>query len=166
MDEKERLSRLERALRAFWEDYGEDISVNAKHTYVKVEPKYILGNVVNPEVAKRIMSVYLSELTSDQIVRDEILVTKDGVKIYHQGDFIMEIDNQKLIDNISNKVTAKLGEELAKKQKKGGGNYLAPKEKAEYTFGEIKHALAEFLLDQEKHDSKNMLKDAVMLLVE
>jgi hypothetical protein len=38
-------------------------------------------------------------------------------------------------------------------------------DKDSFSFGEIKQALAEFLIDEEKHDSKNMLKDAVLLLV-
>lgn len=166
MDEREKHIRLEKAMKAFWKDYGQSVSINARHTYVNVEPKFIVGNKINEEVAKRILGVYLSQLTSDKIVGEEILITKDGLKIYHEGNFLMEITNQKLIDSISNRVTHKLGEELAKKQKKDGSAYIEQKERAVYTFGEIKQALSEFMLDQEKNDSKNMLKDAVMLLVE
>jgi hypothetical protein len=52
-----------------------------------------------------------------------------------------------------------------KKEKKGGGAYINSAGKETFTFGEIKQALAEFLMDSGKNDSKNMLKDAVLLLV-
>ena len=64
--------RLEKALKAFWKDHGKTIGVNARHTVVNVEPKFIVGNRVNPDVAKKIIGVYLSQLNSDKIVKEEI----------------------------------------------------------------------------------------------
>jgi len=165
MEHKEYYQRLEKALAAFWKDYGSGISVNARHTQVTVEPKYIVGNRVNQEVAKRLIGVYLSHLTSDKIVSEEIHISSEGVKIYDEGELMIEIVNQKLVDSLSNKVTSQLGKELSKREKKDGGTYVQIKENDNYTFGEIRQALAEFLIDSEKHDSKNMLKDAILLLV-
>jgi len=165
MNKEEALKKLEQALKEFWKDHGEGVAVNAKHTYVNVEPKFIVGNRVNTEVAKRIIGVYLSQLTSDKIVDEEIMITKHGFKIFEEGQLILEITNQKMVDSLNNKITSHLGKELAKREKKSGGTYIAAKQEDNYTFGEIKHALAEFLVDAEKHDSKNMLKDAVLLLV-
>jgi hypothetical protein len=132
---------------------------------VTVEPKFIVGNRVNPEVAKKIVSVYLSMLTSDKIVGEEIMISHDGIRIFDKGELVVEIVNERLVNSITNKVTSQLGKELSKKQKKDGGAYVSPKQTDNYTFGEIKQALAEFLMDAEKNDSKNMLKDAVLLLV-
>lgn len=157
--------RIEKALKAFWLDHGKDFSVNAKHTCVTVEPKYVIGNRINPEIAKKIIGVYLSQITSDKIVSEQILVNEDGIKIFEEGELVLEIVNRKLVDSIKNKVTSQLGRELAKREKKSGGTYIESGEKENYTFGEIKQALAEFLVDAEKHDSKNMLKDAILLLV-
>lgn len=165
MDEKQDNYRLEKALSAFWKDYGKSVAVNAKHTTVNVEPKFIVGNRINPEIAKRIIGVYLSQITSDKIVSEQILINHEGIKILDEGELVLEIVNQRLVDSIKNKVTDQLGKELAKRQKKAGGTYIESSEKDSFSFGEIKQALAEFLLDEEKHDSKNMLKDAVLLLV-
>lgn len=165
MVNEENRYELEKALKAFWLDHGKDISINARHTCVTVEPKYIIGNRINPEIAKKIISVYLSHITSDKIVNEEILINKDGIKILDKGEIVLEIVNERLVDTITNKVTSQVGKELSKKEKKSGGTYIESKDTENYTFGEIKQALAEFLIDQERHDSKNMLKDAILLLV-
>jgi len=146
-------------------DHGKPISVNAKHTQVTVEPKFIVGNRINPEIAKKIIGVYLSQITSDKVVNEEIFINHEGIKIFDEGELVLEIVNQKLVDSLKNKVTDQIGKELSKRQKKEGGTYMEPGEKDSFSFGEIKQALAEFLIDEEKHDSKNMLKDAVLLLV-
>jgi hypothetical protein len=109
--------------------------------------------------------VYLSQITSDKVVSEQILIDNDGVKIFEEGEVVLEIVNQKLVDSITNKVTSQLGKELAKREKRSGGKYIESSEKESFTFGEIKQALSDFLIDSEKHDSKNMLKDAVLLLV-
>ncbi len=165
MINEENKYQVEKALKAFWLDHGKPVTVNAKHTCVNVEPKFIVGNRINPEIAKKIIGVYLSQITSDKIVNEEIHITHEGIKIYDEGEVVLEIVNQRLVDSVKNKVTDQLGKELAKRQKKSGGTYIESGEKENFTFGEIKQALAEFLVDSEKHDSKNMLKDAVLLLV-
>jgi hypothetical protein len=48
MSDSERMFNLEKAMEAFWKDYGKGIAVNAKHTCVNVEPKFIVGNRINP----------------------------------------------------------------------------------------------------------------------
>jgi hypothetical protein len=165
MINEENKYQVEKALKAFWVDHGKPISVNAKHTCVNVEPKFIIGNRINPEVAKKIISVYLSHITSDKIVNEDIHIDHEGIKIFEEGEVVLEIVNQRLVDSVSNKVTNQLGQELSKRQRKSGGTYIESGEKENFTFGEIKQALAEFLVDSEKNDSKNMLKDAVLLLV-
>jgi len=163
MDEKDR-PQIEKALKAFWREHGRNIAVNAEHTLVNVEPKYIIGDRINPEIAKKIIGVYLSQLTSDRVVSGQLVINNEGLKIFDKGEVVLNIVNQKYIDSISNSVTAQLGKELSKREKKAGGTYLASGEKDRYTFGEIRQALAEFLADKEKNDSKDMLKDAVLLL--
>ena len=165
MERKEDMEKLEKALFEFWKDHGKPISVNAKHTQVTVDPKFIVGNRINPEIAKRIIGVYLSQITSDKVVKEDIQIDNEGIKIFDKGEIVLEIVNQRFVDSIANEVTTQLGKELAKREKKGSGAYIGSGDKENFTFGEIKQALAEFLMDEEKHDSKNMLKDAVLLLV-
>jgi hypothetical protein len=165
MINEENKYEVEKALKAFWLEHGKAISVNAKHTCVNVEPKFIIGNRINPEIAKKIIGVYLSQITSDKVVSEQVIIDGDGVKIFDEGKVVLEMVNQRMVDSISNKVTSQLGKELAKKEKKSGGKYIESSEKESFTFGEIRQALSDFLMDSEKHDSKNMLRDAVLLLV-
>ena len=165
MVNEENKYQVEKALRAFWAEHGKPLSVNAKHTQVTVEPKFIVGNRINPEIAKKIIGVYLSQITSDKVVNEEIFINHEGIKIFDEGELVLEIVNQRLVDSLKNKVTDRIGKELSKRHKKEGGTYMGSGDKDSFSFGEIKQALAEFLIDEEKHDSKNMLKDAVLLLV-
>jgi hypothetical protein len=163
--ENNNLYDLQKALEAFWHEYGVSSSVNAKHTVVDVRPKFIVGNRVNPEVAKRILSVYLSQLTSDKLVKEEVVITDNAVRMYDDGKVIMEVVNHGFVDGMKNEVTSKLGEELSKKERKNGGAYVEKHEHNTYTYGQIKAALCDFMADMGKNDSKNMLKDAILLIV-
>lgn len=155
---------LEKAISKFWKDYGRTLSVRGRHTQVKVEPKYIVGNRVNPEVAKRIVMIYLMQMTTDRVVQGELKVDSEGLKIFDKGKQIMQVSDIDVIDNMENKVTCKLGKELSKRHSKEGNIFLEPNDTGIYSFGEIKQALVDFMFDVGKTDSKDLLKDAVMLL--
>jgi hypothetical protein len=163
--DKEHMKALEDAIEAFWKQNGTTLSVNAQHTYVTVHPKFIVGNRINPDVAKKILSVYLSQLNSDKIVKEEIIITNNGIKMVDNGKVILDVVNEKYVDSMQNPLTDKLGHELAKRHKKSGGGTYLDGMKKQYTYGDIKEALSQFMQDAEKNDSTNMLKDAVMLLI-
>ena len=165
MINEEHKYEVEKILKSFWLDHGKTVAVNARHTTVNVEPKFIIGNRINPEVAKKIIGVYLSQLSSDKVVTDQVIINSDGIRVFDEGKMVLEIVNSRFVDSVSNSVTSQIGKELVKKEKKGGGAYISSPNKETFTFGEIKQALAEFLTDYGKNDSKNMLKDAVLLLV-
>lgn len=165
MMDHEKMKALEDAMEVFWKKNGKTLSVNAQHTYVTIHPKFIIGNRINPDVAKKILGVYLSQLNSDKIVKEEIIITNNGMKMMDGDKVILDIVNEKLVDSIHNEVTEKLGHELSKKHKKDGGGTYLDGMKQQYTFGDIKEALSQFMIDSGKNDSTNMLKDAVMLLV-
>jgi hypothetical protein len=165
-DEKQKAKEiLEGALKAFWKDYGRVLSYKGKHTHVKVEPKFIIGNKINPEVAKRILAIYLMQLTADKVVKGEVRIDNDGLKIFDNGEQVINIADTNIIDKMKNKVTCGLGRELAKRTSKEGSAFLPPNDTGIYSFGEIKQALVDFMYDAQKHDSKNLLKDAVLLLI-
>jgi hypothetical protein len=132
---------------------------------VTVQPKFIIGNRINPEVAKKILGVYLSQLNSDKIVKEELIITNNGIKMMDHGEVILDVVNEKYVDSMHNPLTDKLGHELSKRHKKAGGGTYLDGMKQQYTYGDIKEALAQFMTDVEKNDSTNMLKDAVMLLI-
>jgi len=169
MSEKEKIEEvkqnLEDSLKDFWKEYGRVLSVRGRHTHVKVEPKYIVGNKINPEVAKRIVMIYLMHLTSDKVVSGDVRIDSDGLKIFDKGEQIINITDANTIDSMRNKVTCGLGRELSKRCGKEGKSFLKANETGIYSFGEIKQALVDFLYDAEKNDSKDLLKEAVVLLL-
>ncbi|MFC1559750.1 hypothetical protein ACFLZ2_04220 [Candidatus Margulisiibacteriota bacterium] len=164
-EDKRTVTKLEDSLKEFWKDYGRTLSYKGRHTQVRVEPKFVIGNKINPEIAKRIVMIYLMQMTSDKVVEGEVKIDSDGLKIFDKGKQVAHISDVNTIDNMRNKVTCQLGRELAKKENKEGSSYLSANERGIYSFGEIKQALVDFLFDAEKHDSKNLLKDAVLLLM-
>ncbi len=156
------LKILEGALRAFWKENGKYFVANGRHTDVFVQPKFLLGREVNPEVAKQVIAAYLNKLAPEDIVRGKVIVTPDCIIIKDDdGQIIGEIESQKIINRMSNSITRRIGNELSRLESRAGHSYLEPKD--EYNYGEIKAALAEFFMDMEKYDSKNALAEAVML---
>lgn len=166
MDKKknEALKILEKALREFWKDNGKYFIANGRHTDVFVEPRFIVGHEVNPEVAKQVIIAYLNRISPKELLEEKVIITPELIIIKDDdGQMIAEVKSQKIIDKISNKVVSRLGRELSRRERKAGGPYLEPKE--DYSYGEIKMALIEFFMDMEKNDSKNLLTEAVLMLV-
>ena len=163
-DNKKVKQILEEGLSRFWKDYGKILSVKGIHTQIKVKPIFLIGNNVNPEVAKRLMLIYLMQLTADRVIAGEVKVDSEGLKIFDGNKQVMLVKDIQTIDNMKNKMTCSLGRELAKRQSKAGTQYMEHNESGVYAFGEIKQALVDFLYDEGKHESKNLLKEALLLL--
>ena len=158
----EALKILEKALREFWKDNGKYFIANGRHTDVVIEPKFIVGHDVNPEVAKQVIMTYLSRITLEDILNEKVIITPDLIIIKDDaGQIIAEIKSRKIIDKTSNKIISRLGRELSRHERKKGGAYLEPKD--DYTFGDIKTGLIEYFMDMEKHDSKNLLAEATLI---
>lgn len=63
--EKGKADNPEKTIREFWRKHGHHSVIAAKHTEFTVEPKVLIGDKLNPEILKLMVSRYL-ELSSRQ----------------------------------------------------------------------------------------------------
>ncbi len=163
--EKTELEKLEDALRAFYRDYGRRTPIKARHTEVMVEPRFFIGGKLNPEIERLIVIVYLSKVKMDDILRGRVIIAPDLISIKDEnGEEIVKVTSKKIIEGIINEVTVLIGRELSRIERKDGeGAYVEGKDA--YSFGDIKDALIQFMMDMEKNDSKNLLRDAAVLFL-
>lgn len=158
------LEQAEEALHKFWLEKSKAPIIKAKHTELFVEPKVFVGGELNPEIGKLVIQEYLSRVRVEDIAKGSIVISSDLIKINDEnGKLIAEVRSKRIINSMINKITDYLGRELAAKQSKDGDPYVAPKD-GNYAFGDIKDALIEFLHDMERNDSKNLVRDAIILL--
>jgi len=162
---KTAFEEIEESLRKLWLEKGKAPIIKAKHTELFVEPKVFIGGEVNPEIGKLIVKEYLSKISINEIAKGKVVITSDLIKIKgDDGKLLAEVRGKKIIDSMINKITNYLGKQLAEKTSKDGDPYVQKKETSAYAFGDIKGALIEFLMDMEKNDSKNLVRDAIVLL--
>ncbi len=162
---KTALERAEDDFRKFWLEKSKAPIIKAKHTELFIEPKVFIGGELNPEIGRLVVQEYLSKVSLEDIAKGRVIITSDMIKIRDDdGLTLAEIRSKKMIDSMINKITNYLGRELSEKTSKDGDLYVNPKDGGPYAFGDIKGALAEFLMDMEKNDSKNLVRDAIILL--
>jgi len=163
--EKTALQKVEDTLKRFWMGQKKSRLINARHTEVLVEPKVFIGGSLNPEISKLLIQEYLGKISAEDIAKGRVIITSDLIRIFNNdGTLVAEVRGKRIIDSMINKITNFLGKELSAKVSKDGDKYLEPKLEDIYSFGEIKNALIEFVADMEKHDSKNLVRDAITLL--
>ena len=164
-ENKTALEKAEEALRGFWLEKSNAPIIKAKHSEIFVEPKVFVGGSINPEVGKLLVKEYLSKVSIEDIARGRVIISSDLIKIKdEEGRLVAEVRNKKIINGMINKITNYLGRQLAAKESKDGDPYVSAKDDGPYAFGDIKGALIEFLHDMEKNDSKNLVRDAIVLL--
>lgn len=163
--EKTALQKVEAILKRFWMDKKKSRLIKARHTEVLVEPRVFVGGHVNPEISKLLIQEYLAKITVEDIARGGVIITSDRIMIYDDSrKLTAEVGGKKIIDSMINKITDFLGRELSAKTSRDGDRYVEPRQEGAYSFGDIKGALIEFLHDMEKNDSKNLVRDAIILL--
>ncbi|MCX5749653.1 MAG: hypothetical protein NTZ10_05370 [Candidatus Saganbacteria bacterium] len=102
----EEKNELEKGLEEFWRDFGNDISVNARHTSIVVKPKILIGNLVNCEVSKKLVFVYVSQSTKEKLSRGALIASSDRVTIRpSKGNVTIDLNNKKILDLIFNMQT-------------------------------------------------------------
>jgi hypothetical protein len=159
------LEKAQEALRKFWLEKSKTPVIKAKHAEIYIEPKVFVGKKLNPEIEGLIVKERLSKITPEDIAKGRIVITADKILIKDKtGKPLAEVRSKKLINNMINKITNYLGKTLAAKQSKEGTPYVEVNESGSFAFGDIKEALAQFLMDMEKNDSKNLIRDAMILL--
>lgn len=162
---KTALELAEEALRKFWLEKSKAPIIKAKHAELFVEPKIFVAGELNTEIGKLLIAEYLSKITIQDIAKGRVTITSDLIKIKDEsGKLIAEVRSKKLINNMINKITNYLGRMLSEREGKEGTPYIEPSQNEPYTFGDIKEALIQFLMDMERNDSKNLVRDAIILL--
>ncbi len=165
---KEHRSALEIAeehLKQFWREKSQATIIKAKHTEILVEPKVFMHGHINPEIGKLLIKEYLCNLSPDDIAKGKVIITADRIVIRDDnGEPIAEVKSRKLINSMINKITNFLGRSLAAKTRTDGQPYVAAHENGAYCFGDIKDALVDFLTDMQKANSKNLVRDAIVLI--
>jgi len=162
---KTALERIEEALKWFWRKHSGAKMMKAKNTEFIVEPKIFIGDKLNPEIARLIIRRYLAKVTPDDIIKRKVIITPEKIIINDDdGKKILEVKSKRLIYSMVNRLTNMIGLELSLRMRKDGEPYLQSEEKNNFSFGDVKDALIQFVADMEKNDSKNLMRDAVLLI--
>ena len=96
--------KVEAALNAFWLDHGAQPAIKARHTEVSIEPRFFVGDRLNPQIAKKIVEVFLLNATPAHFISGRITVTKEGVQIKDaRGAVIVEAKSPAFIKLVRDK---------------------------------------------------------------
>ncbi|MFA4858394.1 MAG: hypothetical protein WC901_05340 [Candidatus Margulisiibacteriota bacterium] len=154
------LDKVEAALNEFWNTYSKQLPIKGRHTEVTIKPRVFIGDELNPQIIQKIIEVYLLKMSIKHILSGKVVITDSNLQIKNdEGKVIVEISNAALIKKIVNQVTVQLGRHLAEKK------LVAPRPNQIYCLGDIQGALVEYLKQSEKCDSKNLVRDATVLLL-
>lgn len=164
-DDRSALERVEEALKWFWRKNSGTKMMKAKNAEFIVEPKVFIGGKINPEIARLIIKRYLERVTPEDIIDKKVVITEEKVVINDdEGNQILEVKSKSLINKMVNRLTNMVGLELSEKMSKQGMPYLHSEAKDRFSYGDIKEALIQFMADMERADSKNLMRDAVLII--
>lgn len=157
---KTQIDLLEEALEAFWEKFNRRGPIKARHTEVAVKPKAFVNNHLNPQLERKLIEVYLAKVTLKHILAGRVTISEDLIQIKDEkGKVVAEVTSKKLINKMINQATVLLGRHFAEKE------MIAKSPHQIYSFGDIQEALIKYLSLTEKHDSKNLVREATVLLL-
>ncbi|MBU0687512.1 MAG: hypothetical protein KKB81_06685 [Candidatus Margulisbacteria bacterium] len=152
--------KMQEALGAFWNDFNKHGPIKARHTEVHVKPKFFINGELNPQVAQKIVEVYLQQVSVKQILTGQVVISEDKIRIKNEkGKVIFVITNQRLIGKMINQATVLLGRYLAEQQK------IEARKNQVYSFGDIQKALIDLVGTVQRNDSKNLVKDATVIIM-
>ncbi|MFH1387391.1 MAG: hypothetical protein ABIH50_06985 [bacterium] len=88
------LEKLENLIKGVWKQSGNASIIAAKHTEFVIEPKVFLGNKMNPEVLKCLVSNYLADgsITKNIEIKGDRLIIKSP-----KGKPLVEVSDPKII---------------------------------------------------------------------
>ncbi len=165
-ENKTALEKIEEALKWFWRKESGAKMMKAKNAEFIVEPKMFIGGEINPEIAQLIIKRYLARVTTEDIINRKVVIAEDKIIINDDnGNKLLEVKSKSIINKMVNRLTNMLGLELSERMNKNGEPYLRHEGgKDNFSYGDIKDALIKFMTDMGRNDSKNLMKDAVMLI--
>jgi len=99
-NEKSALEQLAELLKKFWMESGQASVVAAKHTEFVVEPRVFIGDKLNPEILKLLVTNYLMNTSIQDSGAGNIDVTPEKLVIKTpKGKPLVIVRDKKLIHN-------------------------------------------------------------------
>lgn len=97
-DTHEERRELEKCLENFWNDYGNNISINSTRNNFVIKPKLLLGATVNSEVSKKLVVIYISQSAAEKIKNSRIILNRDSfVIIPTHGNIEISFANKSML---------------------------------------------------------------------
>lgn len=97
-EEKSALEKLADKLKSLWRKSGKASVIAARHTEFVVEPTIFVGDKLNPEILKVLVSNYLKNASKQDSGGSNIQVTPDKLIIKdHKGKPLIIVRDKKLI---------------------------------------------------------------------
>lgn len=107
-DSPEERKELEKGLRTFWKDFGQNAAINALRNRFIIEPAMLVGGMVNPEVSKKLVWIYVSQSTTDKVSRGNIQVMENAFIIRPSvGNMEITLSNKNILEFLVNLTTSK-----------------------------------------------------------
>jgi len=95
---KDQLELLEEEIKKVWKQYADHDPIRGMHTEIEIEPKALIGEHLNPEVATLLASLYLSKTTVDDVEKGKVEITDEALVIKDENKKpIAIIRSQKII---------------------------------------------------------------------
>ncbi|MGB9613083.1 MAG: hypothetical protein ACPL4K_02760 [Candidatus Margulisiibacteriota bacterium] len=97
--EKSALEKLEDLLKEFWRQHGNAHIIAAKHTEFIIEPKVFIGDKLNPEILKLLVTNHLAQCSKqDSGIGENIEVTPEKLVIKSpKGKPLVIVRDKKII---------------------------------------------------------------------
>lgn len=164
-EEKTALDKVADSLSLFWKKRSPQAQVKkTPHATLVIEPKVFIGGELNPEISKLIVKEYLSTFSLREVLRGEVLIAPQAIIIRdRQGKPLVKVKSASMIASMQNQVTQALGCALASQTDKTGAPFI--EDKRTYNFYDIRDSLIKFMKEQNKLDSKNLFREACVLLL-
>ena len=163
---KEKLKRrVEKETTAYWNEYGHNMVIHAAKTDVVIAPKPLLGEVVNPEITKHLLQTILSHVSAKEIMEEKIIITPETTQFFSsERECLATVPSQPILQKVSNKLSNRIGSELAQQENMWGERYVIPKDSGRYTFQEILDPMVRFIRDQGFERIENPFKEFIQFL--
>ncbi len=99
------LEKIESALSKFWMDYGRTIQIKGAHTEILIEPKFFISGQLNPEAAELLVSVYLSQITPEDLAHGKVVVEEGTLKINDKfGQCVAEVHSPRILREFASRL--------------------------------------------------------------
>lgn len=101
------LDKFEKALKDFWKEHKENLPIKGAHTEIVIEPKIFLDEEINPELAKLLVTAYISRTSIPELKRNTELSKNTLIFKDEDGNEVAEISNYNIVKFYKKKLSRK-----------------------------------------------------------